>query len=129
MPRVHRSFMALVIGAAALGLIGCDAAEDAATDGANGRTPAIAGVDREAILNELDEVRQILADSGSTLQVDSISDVEFSDGTLRLTTSDTLPGLAEAETLCGDVHAALEMSNVSVEVVDETGALVTSCGS
>lgn len=130
MRRIHPSLIALLVGGSLLGLIACDADADgdANLDVPSGGTPAIEGIDREAILNELDEVRQILAESGSLMPVDSISDVDFNDGTLRLTTTDTLPGLPEAETLCSEVHAALEMSDLSVEVVDETGALVTSCG-
>ena len=128
MPRFRSSMFALLIGASAIGFVACDEADDSPVASLGVETTAFEAIDREAILNEVDEVRTMLMESGSTIPADSIRDVQFSDRTLRITTSGQLAGLPEAEALCRDVHSALEMSDVAVEVVDASGVLVTSCG-
>ena len=129
MPQIRPSIVALLIGASALGFAACDGTDDSTAAQLGIETSALETVDRQGILNEVDEVRTILRESGSAVSLDSISDVEFRDRTLRVTATERLSGVAEAESLCRDMHAALEMSDVTVEVVDVSGALVASCGS
>jgi hypothetical protein len=112
----------LLVGGLTGGILGC--ASDDATITA---TVIPDGVDREAILNEVEEVRDMLAESASSLPPEAIKDVTFEAGVLRITVGEEVGGLGEAERLCDDLLGALQMTAVSIEVVDETDVAITSC--
>jgi hypothetical protein len=122
MPSIRGAVLVVMAGVLSLVLLGCDEAQQELTG-----TPDIEGIDREAILNELEDVRQILTESA--IPADSISAVEFRDGVLRATVSDQVHDEVEADRLCREMQRALEMTDLRIELLDASGSVVTSCGS
>ncbi|MEX2373123.1 MAG: hypothetical protein WD800_04915 [Dehalococcoidia bacterium] len=138
-----RNFVAIPVAILAMGLFSACAEEGANGDdpflggGDTGvSTPATGGgmtegsdtIDRDTILNELSEVQAMLAAGSSSFGGDVVTDVNYQDGQLTVTTSGDIQGLEDAEALCQDMSTAISDSGLSIVIVDPQGAELAQCG-
>lgn len=118
----------LIVPIAALALI-ATACDEENGDGidipeVDNGSPAI---DFEAILNDAGEVRTMLEESASAFSPDLVSDADFSDNTLTVTVGADAPELDDAAAFCEDVAGAISLADLSVRVVDASGAELATC--
>lgn len=106
----------------------CD--EDTAEPtGAATSAPALTSpvaVDRDAILNELAEVRALF-EQQSSLDAGVLRDVSFEDGQLTVVLDDTNTDLDQAEQICQDLGEAIQVADVRIQVNAPDGSSLASC--
>jgi hypothetical protein len=109
-------------------LVGCDADSDG--DVLEGTSTVGAGtmaIDRDAILNELDDVRAFLEDDVSSFAPEVITDVEFEGSELTVTVGPDIAGVEDAEAFCDDLAGAIEIADITITVVGEAGDQLAQC--
>ncbi len=132
--RAARGWQRAVLLTAGLALgfaaVGCTADSDRdVTLNLDDNTPV--GIDRGAVLGELDEVRDLFAER-SNLPAEVIADVSYEEGALNVTLAETegvdAGGAAEqAEQICNDLSEAIQLPDLAITVDGPDGTRLASC--
>lgn len=123
-----RSRRLLVAGSLAVIALTMAACEDdpLTTDGDETGT---SGIDREAVLGEVDAVRGLFEER-SALDPGLISEVSYDDGELSVTLDEEASageGAEQAEQVCDDLAEAVQLPDLSIVVVGPGGEPLASC--
>ena len=113
----------------ALGLVAaCTEDDEGPTgiiDAATERTES-SGIDREAVLGELSEVRDLFA-ARSPLPPELLDDVSYQDGSLRVTLAQEAEGAEQASQVCNDLSQSIQLPDLAISVVGPDGTELASC--
>lgn len=85
------------------------------------------GVDVEAILDHVDEVRLLFAEGSTTYPPDVIDDAEYGAGQLVVAVTDDIEGLEDANRFCNELSGAIAAPDLSIVVQDQHGVILTEC--
>ncbi|MEX2446046.1 MAG: hypothetical protein WD734_01800 [Dehalococcoidia bacterium] len=96
-----------------------------ATD-ATDATEGSDGIDREAILNDAEQLRILLTSAASRFN-SAVDDIDFMDGVLTVTLTDEVTGLSDAEDACEDISQAIAAPDIEIVVVDTAGSTLAQC--
>ena len=120
----------IVMAAGGLLLLVLVSACDEDTAGPTGTAttdPALTSpVDRDAILNELAEVRALF-DEQSSLDAGVLRDVSFEDGQLTVVLEHEHTDLDQAEQICQDLSAAIQVADLRIQVNAPDGSSLANC--
>lgn len=100
---------------------------DGDANGAAASPASTEGIDREAILNEVEEVQAMLEEAASDIPADAVSDVSFDNSTLTVTVTEEISGLDQAEQLCEDLSQAVQATDIQILVQDASGGVMAEC--
>lgn len=115
----RRFVLAAAVVVASLGLVACGDS-DGDADGSD------MGIDREALLGEVSEVRGLFEER-SPLPPELISDVSYEAGQLDVTLSEDAEGLDQAEQVCSDLSEAIQLPDLAITVHGPDGSELASC--
>ena len=99
---------------------------DAGLDLGGTEVATAGGIDRESLLGELSEVRNLFA-ATSPLSADLIADVSYEDQRLSVTLAEETEGVEQAEQVCRDLSEAIQLTNLSITVDGPDGSQLASC--
>lgn len=121
------TLLALVAGAALL-VAACE--DDQTVDGLGSNATegdTTAGVNVDAILGDVQEVRLLLEQASSAFSPAVIEDTTYSDGQLTVVVTEEVDGLDQAQTLCEDLSEAIAATDVHITVQDQAGSVLAEC--
>ncbi len=121
----------LTFGVVALGL-GVAACTDDSGSGADlgldtfNTSATVEGVDRDALLGELGEVRDLFATT-SQIPPDVIADVAYDDSALTVTLAAEAEGVEDAQEICDDLSQGIQLPDLAITVEGPDGTRLASC--
>ncbi len=123
--RGWRRALLLTAGLAAISLAAA-CSDDADADVTLGVDGTQVGIDRDALLGEVSEVRDLFAER-SSLPAEVIADVDYDDGTLNITLAEDTEGVDQAEQVCNDLSEAIQLPDLAINVDGPDGTRLATC--
>lgn len=86
-------------------------------------------INRDVLLNNVEDVRAMIADNAPSLDAEMVGDVSYEDGRLRVVLAESLPGasLPDVDSVCGEISNAIALPGLSVEVESADGSESARC--
>jgi hypothetical protein len=86
-------------------------------------------INREVLLNNLDDVRAMIADNARSLDPEMIGEVDYTDGRLRVVLAEPLGdiNLPEVNSACSEISDAIGLPGLSVVVETADGSERAQC--
>ncbi len=119
-------FALLAVALLAVGMVACSS--DDSTD-ANASITSGSGINRDAILGSVSDVRALIKDNASSLDPQVIGDVSYSNDQLRVTLADSQNDLDldRLKSMCTDVSNAIALPNLHLVVEKADGSDSAEC--
>lgn len=126
--RGWRRFLLLALGVGTLSLaaLACSDESGAGVNLGLSGDATVEGIDRDALLGELSEVRDLFA-SSSAIPADVITDVDYDDGSLRVTLAAEAEGIEDAQQICEDLSQGIQLPDLAITVEGPDGATLATC--
>lgn len=122
----RRVLLAFGVGAVGLAALACSDYTGGGAALSLDTDATVEGIDRDAVLGELAEVRDLFASSSET-PADVITAVAYDDGALSVTLAAEAAGVEDAGEICNDLSKGIQLPDLAITVQGPDGATLATC--